>query len=315
MKIKSLEAIHPLRYHLRPSELEAAAATFRKYYRYNKRRGYWEQELAGSRRKLTLTREKNSGKKCLPTEEVLHWTYRALLEYTPATPLDYHTLSWDMAWLQELTDIPFETSLSRTRILPSGLLHFCKPWDYSTTTEQLKSRENPTAHHEAQLRFYGKVTEKSQVKELQSLAERVFLPVRKREDYWETRTDDGGGGGNIPQIVLKQHFPGEMTRQAERDMNAFYNAILDFVLKYEITEGFKVGDEQKPFAHLIESLNPGSNMHDSIRVSHAAYNTEYAPRLSIGLFIPAGRVETELSQQRKRIIKERTAKFMHLIYL
>ena len=304
MKIKALRADVNLRYKLRPSELEAAADNLRTYHRKAKRHNWFDMpEITGLRRKISLQRDGVVHRTDENRKELKAPRYVAVIEYSPATELSWWLMEHDFHALKHTTDLPFRDHSGD--VLPSGLRQFKGSWSYGTGSRRLKKGDEPENDYRVGIEIMGFLDDKQQIRELREMVDALYLPVKTGDYFWETKTGGGGQGGSHPTIVLARNFTGDITPEAEKQVAEFYKSVLEFVLRYEVTEGFRFEDGGKTWAEL-EKEHSGLDMHEHIAASNAGSNGFYAPHLRIDAHQPHGKVHPELRYNNGKYRREKT---------
>ncbi|MFH1358723.1 MAG: hypothetical protein ABIH37_02445 [archaeon] len=313
MKIKALEVEIDMRFKLQKKDLKSAEGRLRSRYLNDRRHGY--DKTGGAKKSFSFNREGGIIYDDVGRKSSEGHVYKMDVEFTPSVPLTWEVMEHERSNIRRETGLYFN-NLS-TKVTPSGLRVFTDQWSYGEGSIIRGKNGTPEKQYSVELNFWGNPNRK-QAKELRKLADKLYLPrkIPQRGEgvMWDTQMDGGGTGGSMPTVVLRKSFVGDITRDAERQMQTFYDSVLQVVLDNHITDGFVEPRCNKTLGEL-EQERTGMDIHEHIADSTIGLQGFYAPHTKVTAIQTTGynkRPELVWNQKTRKYKRENRESIMFL---
>lgn len=320
MNIKSLEADVHLRFDLKDSELEEVARALRLFH--NKARLYGDLGDGNPIRTVSIYKggqapyicqsfnlSQGELKEIGEGETSTFHRYVTVIEYSPPPALTRRLADYELRQLSSITTLPFSHRFAE--VVPSNLNYFKGKWRYSASDIELTCEEVPPPELTILLSFYGVLDDQALVMELRDMVDNMYLPHQNQEGEWTN--DFLGITGGPPTVAVYKKIAREMNPEAELEIIGFYNSVLDFVLRHEVTENLRTNDGSgRKWGEI--AISEGFSMHDHIASSTAWKNGMHAPSLSIDARIPSGNPIPQAIRQKEVYVLGNKIPSMKLTY-
>ncbi|MBR9703856.1 hypothetical protein GOV12_00455 [Candidatus Pacearchaeota archaeon] len=311
MRIKALEVEIDMRFELQKKDLKAAEERLRRMYLNDKKHGY--DKTGGVRKSFNFYRSGGISYGGVGRKTSEGHIYKVGVDFIPSVQLIWEVMEHEKHNIEGETGLYFR-NLSM-EITPSGLRVFTGQWKYGEGSRLQGKNGRPEKEYTVELNFWGNPN-RSQSKELRSLVDKLYLPRKIPQKgggvMWETTTEHSGRGGSMPTVILRKGFVGDIDRSAEKQIQVFYDSILQVVLDNNIIDGFVHPGINKTLGEL-ELERTGTDLHEHIANSSVGIQSFYAPQTRITAIQSTGNNKRpELRWKKNKYVRENREEIMIL---
>lgn len=185
---------------------------------------------------------------------------------------------------------PLQTLL----VKPVELEHLVQPWTCHKTWRVVRDEADVTPFYTITISILGTLKNQEQVRELESLCDKLCLPIYHGDDRWTSPDPTGGSsGGSIPEIKMVKKFGGEFSSNAEQRLKELYETVKKIVLQHRITEDFSLETTGYSWADTIQRVYREKEMINAPSMAEYIASSTlqkqivyYAPSAQIHVIIP-----------------------------
>lgn len=234
-------------------------------------------------------------------KNIFYPKYEMSVAFSPSLPLDRKLVDEVIKRANGVTKLNFQVNHDSITVVPAGLRFLTGEWQYNVEQSHVGIESHD--HFVARISFIGNPPT-HHIKQLREIADVVYSPrivddkLRGKQAIDDSETvfmfgSGLGGRADYPHCGVVKTFRGDISRNAEKDLERFYTDVKKYILESGICEGCM---DLEGKVTLADSLKKdGINLHEEISQASIGRQTKYTPLIAVAAYIPAQRVHVTKS--------------------